>query len=95
MSKKLIRILFYGMAILSVFVLYFASSYLSKVKKEPLAVIEGIDGGFYLDDKYIDGPLALNVGKYEVIGESKIALYSGKVLFVKIPQFEVEIVWEK
>ncbi|HOK33877.1 MAG TPA: hypothetical protein PK258_03315 [Fervidobacterium sp.] len=95
MSKKLIRTIFYGMAILSVFVLYFASTYVSKVKNEPLAVIEGIDGGFYLDGKYIDSPLSLNVGKYEVIGESKIALYNGRVLIVKIPQFEVEVVWEK
>jgi len=95
MSKKLIRILFYVMAILSVFVLYFANSYLKKVKNEPIVVIEGVNGGFYLDGNYFKDPLTLDVGRHEVIGESKIKLYNGRVLLVKIPHFEVEVIWEK
>uniref|UniRef100_A0A7V4KE93 Uncharacterized protein n=1 Tax=Fervidobacterium pennivorans TaxID=93466 RepID=A0A7V4KE93_FERPE len=95
MSKKLIRILFYVMTLLSVLMLLFTYKYVSKVKQAPLVTIEGLRGNYVLNGVLHSQETHLDVGKYVVFGESILRLYGNRVKVVKIPRFEVEVIWEK
>jgi len=95
MSKKWIRILFYVMTLLSVFMLLFTYEYVSRVKNAPLVTIEGLRGSYVLNGVLHSQEAQLDVGKYVVFGESILRLYGNRVNVVKIPRFEVEVIWEK
>lgn len=93
--KISIRLLFYVMTLVSVIVFVFTYRYVQKLKLEPIVTIEGIYGSFILNDQKFDSPVELQPGKYTVLGASVIKLFNGRTKVVKLPHFEVEVVWEK
>lgn len=95
MSKNLIRVLFYGMTLASVLLLLFSFNYMKRVKDAPLVTIEGLRDVYYLNGKQYSGVTSMDLGKYHVIGEATLRLYGNRVKIVRIPQFEVEVIWEK
>lgn len=95
MSKKFIRILFYGMTLLSVLMLLFTYKYVKAIKDAPLVTIEGLRGNYVLNGSVYNNQRPLDVGRYVVFGESVLRLYGNRVRVVKIPRFEVEVIWEK
>ncbi|MFN4200499.1 hypothetical protein MNL76_02375 [Fervidobacterium riparium] len=95
MSKNLIRVLFYGMTLVSVLLLLFSFSYMRHVKNAPLVTIEGLRGVYFLNGKQYSGVTNMNLGTYHIVGEAILRLYGNRVKIVRIPQFEVEVIWEK
>lgn len=93
--KNRIRILFYALAIISVIMFLFTLAYVTNLKAKPLAVIEGINGTYFLDNRLMSEPVVLKPGKYFVAGSVVIKTFSKQKKIVEIPFFEVEIVWEK
>ncbi|WP_448375872.1 hypothetical protein [Fervidobacterium sp.] len=95
MRKSLIRVLFYVMTLVSVLMLLFTYRYMQNVKVAPLVTIEGLKGSYMVNGKIYDKALSLDQGKYIVSGESVLKLFGNRVKVVKIPRFEVEVLWEK
>lgn len=93
--KISIRLLFYVMTLVSVILFVFTYRYVQKLKLEPIVTIEGIYGSFILNDQKFDSSVELQPGKYTVVGASVIKLFNGRTKVVKLPHFEVEVVWEK
>jgi hypothetical protein len=65
------------------------------VKVAPVVTIEGLNGSYVVNGKLCNGIVELSLGKYIISGESLIRLYGNRVKVVKIPRFEVEVLWEK
>lgn len=95
MQKNLIRFLFYVMTLVSVLMLLFTYRYMHSVKVAPVVTIEGLNGSYVVNGKLCNGIVELSLGKYIISGESLIRLYGNRVKVVKIPRFEVEVLWEK
>lgn len=93
--KISIRLIFYVMTLVSVMLVFFTYKYVQKLKSEPLVTIEGIYGSFILNDQKFESPVELQPGRYMVVGASVIKLFNGRTKVIKLPHFEVEVVWEK
>ncbi len=93
--KISIRLLFYVMTLVSVILFVFTYKYVQKLKLEPIATIEGVYGSFVLNNQRFESPVELQPGRYTVVGASVIKLFNGRMKVVKLPHFEVEVVWEK
>lgn len=83
------------MALISVIMFLFTVWYIKNLNESPLAVIEGINGTYFLNNKLMSEPVVLKPGKYFVAGSVVIKTFSKEKKIVEIPFFEVEIVWEK
>lgn len=93
--KMNIRVLFYIMTLVSVIMFFMVYKYTQRLKSEPLVVIEGLHGSFILNGERFEKEIELKPGKYTVIGASVLRLFNGKTKVVKLPRFEVEVIWEK
>lgn len=95
MPKVWARAIMYSVLLLSLYVTYLSISYLFKVLRQPLVVLEPVHGSAVLDGKMFQGLVELPPGRHVVVGECKIRLFGGRLKVVRFPYFEVDVQWGK
>uniref|UniRef100_A0A7C4GIX3 PEGA domain-containing protein n=1 Tax=Fervidobacterium thailandense TaxID=1008305 RepID=A0A7C4GIX3_9BACT len=95
MPKIFVRVIFYLIFLVSIFLLILSVRFVLKIKNAPLVVVEPLGKAVIVNGKRFEGPLALKRGRYLIQGESTLKIFGNRIRIVRIPIFEVEIKWEK
>lgn len=95
MPKILVRVIFYLIFLVSIFLLVLSVRFVLKIKDAPLVVVEPLGKTVIVNGKRFEGPLVLETGRYLIQGESALKIFGNRIKIVRIPIFEVEVKWEK